>query len=309
LPPIQRLQSAIAYVRQIIPTETDIVWAFLPGNISDRDGYKELVSLLIPVDSFEDWLEGHRFFIRDEPLQPFLLPDLEKEKVQSVLVLDMDFSTAKVADSLVSTVNNNNVSTPERMSALLQLAAFDFAYQRFDEALEKYDLLHSYYVQEKDEVGQALALSGAGDVHMRAEDLELARVRYQQALVVAVSSANLPVIRNLLMNAGESCLGLQDFAEAEGYFDLASQAAGKLTDPFSKILAMEKRGIALVELGRREEAAEIWTKAKELGKQFNHDNGVSTILDRLVGIYRELGWDDQLRACEAERAAVSSPNG
>jgi tetratricopeptide (TPR) repeat protein len=306
LPPAMRLQSAVEYVRRIMPEEAEIVWGLLPSSISDANGYKDCISALLAREGFEDWLEGHRFFVRDDRSHPFLLPTLEAEKVESVLVIDIDFSTERVADSLVSTVNDNHEPLADRMAALLQLAAFDFAYQRYDQALEKYDLLHSYYVQEKDFVGQASALGGAADVHLRAGETKLAKMRYQQALAVAVRSESLPVILNFLKGAGETSLRLEQFTEAEGYFSLASHVAGKLTDPYSKVDAMEKRGIALQGRGESETAAESWAAAKELSKQFNYSGPHRSLLGRLIALYTEIGKSEAAESCKHELATLDA---
>ena len=302
--PYQRLRAVIDYTRQVLPQDIPVVWGLMPASIGDMPGYKALIAPLLALQGFEDWMTGHRFFVRDNAEQHFLLPELERAKIDTVLVLDIDFSPARVADRLVQTVNDEHVSTPERMQALVQLAAFDLAYQRYDQAVEKYDLLYAYYLEQGDPASQATCLGGAGDVALRAGENELAKKRYQQALAVVVPTGNLAVMLNLFLGAGEACLRLKHYEEAEGYFDYASKTAGKLQNPFSQVGAMEKLGVALTNQGKHEKAVEIWTAAKGLCKQFRYLDGWHSILDQLIALYSNSGMVKEVRECEKEKKSI-----
>jgi hypothetical protein len=306
-PPNLRLEAAVRYVRTIIPEPIGIIWGLMPSKIGDPLGYVGMIAPLLATGGVEDWLEGHRFLLRDDAATPFLLPVLQRQKVESVLVLDIDFSTPRVADALVGAVNDENLPTTDRMQALSQLAAFDLAYQRFGQALEKYDLLHAYHVQQGDPVGQALALGGAADVALRAGGVEMSKARYQQALAVAVLTGNLGLALNLLMGAGEVCLRLKHLAEAEGYFDFASRTAGKLVNPYVKVTAMEKLGVARLEGGKAREAVDTWMAAKDLCRQFDCQESRRSILDRLIALYSRLGMKREARECQLEKDSIDTP--
>jgi hypothetical protein len=299
--PSIRLYAAIEHVRGLVPEGIDIVWGLLPGALGDPVGYKTMIAPLLALDGFEDWLEGHRFLLRDNRAAPFLLPDLAGEEADHVLTLRVDFSTARVADTLVKAVNDPNFPLPERMQALSQLAAFDYAYQRYDQALEKYALLHSYHMQQGDAVGQALALTGAGDVVARRGGLQEAKTRYQQALAVAGPTHNLAVMLNPLMAVGDCCLSLQQYDEAEGYLALANQCAGRLISPYAKIEAMEKLGVAQLAQHNAAEAAETWRTAKDLCRQFGFVERGRAILDRLITLYAQAGRRQQAKEYEREQ--------
>jgi tetratricopeptide (TPR) repeat protein len=303
--PRNRLRAAIDYVRSMVPDDADIVWGLLPAIISDPAGYKTMILPLLALTGFEDWMNGHRFLIRDDRSKPFLLLDLQREKADGVLVLNIDFSPGRAADAMVRTVNDPNAAVPERMQALMQLAAFDIAYQRYDQALEKYNLLHTYHAEQKDAVGQALALGGAGDVAMRLGNMEEAKKRYQQALAVAAPDGNLPVLLNLLQSAGECCMHLGQPGEAEGYLDLANQTAGKLISPYAKIQIMEKLGIVQLSQRKAREAAQTWTAAKDLCREFECPELAKSILDRLINLYSLAGMQEQAGEFAQEKKNIA----
>jgi tetratricopeptide (TPR) repeat protein len=301
--PCKRLRAAIEYVREHVHHDTDIVWGFLPSGIGDRMGYKAMIAPLLAPTGDQDWMNGHRFLVRDCRAEPFLLPDLNREKADDVLVLDVDFSPEKSADATVRTVNDSNIPIAERMQALIQLAGIDLAHQRYNQALEKYALLYSHYAQQQDAVGQALALGGAGDVAMRLGNGVEAKRRYQQALAVAAPDGNLAVLLNLLQAAGECCLRLEQFEEAEGYLNLADQTAGKLISPYAKITALEKLGVA--QLGQRKAimAVQSWIAAKDLCLEFECPQLALPILDRLIAAYSKAGRSLEAKAYELEKLA------
>lgn len=303
-PPAKCLQAAIEHVRTLITEPVDIIWGLLPGAIGDPAGYKTMISLLLAVDGYQRWMDGHRFIIRDNSAKPFLLPDLQREKIDSVLGIRIDFSAAKAADTQVEIVNDPALPLPERMQALTQLAALDIAYKRYDRALEKYDLLHAYHGQQNDAIGQALSLGGAGDVAMRRANLSEAKKRYQQALAVAAPTGNLTPMLNLLMAAGDCCLHLNHFEDAEGYLSLANKVAGKLTSPFAKIMAMENLGVAQLGMRKAAEAVATWVAAKELAKQFDCTDQCQSILDRLIALYTKAGMKQQAKEYRSEKESL-----
>ncbi|MDD1620675.1 MAG: tetratricopeptide repeat protein [Methylococcaceae bacterium] len=302
--PCKRLRAAIEYVREHVHHDTDIIWGLLPSGIGDRIGYKAMIAPLLARADDQDWMNGHRFLVRDCKTEPFLLPDLKREKADDVLVLDVDFSEEKSADATIRTVNDVNVPVAERMQALIQLAGLDLAHQRYDQALEKYALLYSHYAEQQDAVGQTLALGGAGDVEMRLGNNLQAKRRYQQALAVAAPDGNLPVLLNLLQAAGECCLQLNQFEEAEGYLNLADQTAGKLISPFAKISALEKLGAA--QLGQRKAimAVQTWIAAKDLCLEFECPQLAVPILDRLISAYAMAGRSVEAKAYQLEKQAL-----
>ncbi|AKJ30913.1 hypothetical protein [Caldimonas brevitalea] len=299
-PAAQRLVAAIMHVRGLLAAEQEVVWVMLPNEVGDAEGYRDLVAPLL--EGVHDWMLGQHFIVRDRRDEPFLLQG--RERLDGVLRLEIDFSAARAADSLVQAVNDPLQPLPQRMQALLQLAAFDLAYERFDMAHEKYALLYDYHRQQGDMVGRALALGGAGDVATRLGREEEALHRYQQAIALAGPAKSAGVMLNLLMAAGRLSLGLSRWGDAEGYYELASRLAGKLLFTNAKIEAMEQQGAALAAQGKPVDAAKLWIDAKGLCRAFDCFDAWRSLLDRLRDLYAGMGMQPEVATCELELGAL-----
>jgi tetratricopeptide (TPR) repeat protein len=302
--PAARLQAAIEHIRRCVPAHACIVWGFAPASIGDPNGYLELIIRLLALEDVEPWMEGQRFIVRDDRAAPFLLPRFADAQAHHTCVLSIDFSVAKAADGLARSVNDPALPVAERMQALTQLAAFDLAHGRLDQASQKYALLHAYHHQQDDSIGQALALGGAGDVATRQGNHALARQRYQQALAQAADGNDLSVTLNLLMAAGGSCLRVGRCGEAQSYLELAERCAGKLMFLNAKLDALEQLGEAQRGAGKLTEAARTWVTAKDLALQFGCLEPCRSILDRLIALCANAGLREQVRGFTAEKTAL-----
>ncbi|WP_426745976.1 tetratricopeptide repeat protein [Myxococcus faecalis] len=300
--PGARLRSAIEHVRGLLPPDGDhrLVWALVPMKIEDRTGYSHLVGQLLPHDGFQPWMRSLRIIVRDEKEPPFLVPALRKLQVPGVLVYEPDLSTAALTDSLAQESVDPALPVPERMQALLQLAALDYAHKRYPAALEKYGLLHTYYAEQGLKELQALCLQGAGDVLRAVGKLALAKERYQQGLAVAVNTLALPILINLSMAAGDVSLELKQYTEAEGYFDITDRVAAKALNPYPKADALEKLGLARYlrkDLGK---AVVTWTGAAAFCRSVEYTARLRSVLQRLEKVYGEAGMVTEQRACKKE---------
>jgi tetratricopeptide (TPR) repeat protein len=193
---------------------------------------------------------------------------------------------------------------PERMQALSQLAAIDYAYGRLDEAAAKYGVLYEYYTRHKAPGMQALVLQGVGDILRKTGNLPLARDRYAQGLTHALETQSLPLMLTLTYNVGDANLELKNWADADGHLDVARNIASQMLNPQLQADAMEKMGIARLEQKRYADAAAIWNEAAEVCRGCNHRERLCSILGRLSALYaagRKVG---EQRICEAELNAV-----
>ncbi|MEM5314780.1 hypothetical protein [Paraburkholderia sp. JHI869] len=303
-PAARRLRAAIEHVRTLVADGVDIVWGLMPSTLADADGYREMVLPLLALDGFEAWMEGHRFCVRDDRSQRFLLPQEQRARAQHVLVLDLDASTEKTADVLVGAMNDAARPLAERMQAAMQLAALDLTHGRLDQALEKYRLLYGWHREQRNPLGQALALGGIGDVATRSGQHADANRWYAHALDAAADSGNLGVTLNLLMASGESCLRLKQPALAVEYFELASRGADKLMFPHGTVAALEKLGVALLGAHKTAEAARAWTEAKALCERFGCEHQRRSLLERLAALYAQAGLKTQAKAYEMEKNRI-----
>jgi len=284
LDPAKRLRAAAEHVAELLPKDEPIVWALLPSQCSDRAGYAHVVRSLV---HFEPWIERHRFVVWDDRESPAVLPELVARGNDDAWVIDLDFSAAACLDELVRTAGDPARPADVRMDALFQLAAADFAYQRYGDAADKYGVLYKYY-EDKDPVRQALCLGGAGDIAVQVGTYQVALDRYRSGLVLAVEAKSLPAMLQLLLGAGKACLKLGLFAEAEGYFGLANDVAGTLMNAYAKADAMELRGVAQKEQrsGKKIRAAlETWDICRQFCERFAYEERWRSVQDHELALY------------------------
>lgn len=305
-PPHARLRAAMDHVSSLVPAEGwhHIVWGFLPLQIGDHEAYARLVAELIPWQGPEPWMRGLRVIARDNRKSPFLIPGLRKKKAPGVLIYEMDMSPAALNDALVQEAADRSLPAEGRMQALMQLAGLDHAYKRYPEALAKYRRLYDFHAEQRAPAMQALALLGVGDVLRQQGDLRGARLRYQQGLTLAMQTQALPVMLHLTSAIGEVDLELGDDRDAEGFFGLAEEIAGKSMNPFAKAQVMENRGIARERLGDSAGAVVSWRGADTLCQSFGDHERRRSVLKRLIRAYKALFLDKERRACEEELAAA-----
>lgn len=306
VPPSQRVKELLLYVRSCLPEgDHHIVLSLLPTKMTDREGYARVVSGLFPREGLEPWMAGVRIFVRDDRRRPFLLPQLAREPLELVLIYDqLDLDTPALTKSLEDAAMSPDTPEPERMMALVQIAALDFSYQRYDESYKKWGVLFAYYLKEKNAPMQALALCGAADVLRQVGKLPEAKERYQQGLAIGASLETLPVMLNLLLGIGEVCLRLHQWQEAEGYLDLAGQIARKALQTGTLCDVFERRGIALRALGRVAEAQALWRASVDLSRQTQYGERAVSVLGHLIALFDEARMSEEKRAHEDELRQV-----
>ncbi|MPW21294.1 hypothetical protein GCT13_31565 [Paraburkholderia sp. CNPSo 3157] len=301
--PAERLRDAVMHVGTLVPEGAKVIWAWLPSSMGDAGGFAKMVLQLLALNGFEDWMEGHRFCIRDDRNRPGLVPIARERTAEHVLILPVDISSGKATRNLVDVANDEAQPMVQRMGALMQIAAIDLAHGRLPDAQRKYRALHAFHAGQ-DATGCAMALHGLGDVALRQGSQREAQEWYVRALPAALGGRNLLVVLNSLMAVGNSCNALGEYAKAAVYFDLASGAAGRLMLAHTKIEAMEKAGVALLACGKAAEAATSWLDAKGLCEQFGCERQRCNILDRLVSLYAKAGLKTEAKAYELEKNLV-----
>lgn len=299
--PADRLRDAVMHVHALVPEGAKVVWAWLPSQIGDVAGFAKTVLQLLALNGFEDWMEGHRFCIRDDRNHPCVIPLARERRAEHVLILPVDFSSERATRNLVDVANDAAQPIAQRMGALMQIAAIDLAHGRLPDAQRKYHALFAFHAERQDATGCAVALHGLGDVALRQGSQRDAKEWYVRALPAALDGRNLLVALNSLMAVGNCCNALGEHAKAAVYFDLASGAAGRLMLVYTKIEAMEKAGVALLACGNAAEAAKNWIDAKGLCEQFGCERQRCGVLDRLVSLYAKAGLKTEAKAYELEK--------
>jgi tetratricopeptide (TPR) repeat protein len=305
-PASDRLKAVITYLKARLPEgDHHLVVALLPTKMTDRAGYASAIQGLIPRHGLQPWMPNVRVLVRDDRNRPFLIPNLQRETLDLLLFYDrLDLSTDAMTQALVDDAIDPAVPEPERMAAMVQLAALDYSYRRYDQAYAKWSLLFGYYQRMQQPPMQALALNGAADVLRAVGKLPEAKVKYQQGLALAQSLEALPIALVLLMGIGEVCLRLNQWVEAEGYLNLADQIATKTLQTTAKCDILERHGIALRALGRVADAQKKWRACVDLSREFQHHERAESVLGHLIALFREAQMRDEVRKHEQELELV-----
>jgi tetratricopeptide (TPR) repeat protein len=305
-PPHARLRAAVDHVSSLVPAEGEhrVVWAFLPLQVADEEGYARLVGQFIPWNGPEPWMRGLRVVARDDRSRPFLLPALRKRKAPGVLLYEMDMSPEALNDALVLEAADRSLPLARRTQALVQLAGLDYAYKRYPEAIKKYAFLFDHYTEHNAPAMAALSLQGVGDCLRRQGDLEGARLRYQQALTLAMGAKALPMLLGLTSALGELSLELDQPREAAGFFKLAADVAGRVMNPVARADAQEQQGLACELAGDAAGAVLVWKDAAKLCEAFDYHERRRTVLARLIAAYKAMYLDKERHACELELEAT-----
>ncbi|HLV64301.1 MAG TPA: tetratricopeptide repeat protein [Polyangiaceae bacterium] len=302
-PLARRLETLVCHFGEHLPEPSLIVWGLLPSPLTDVAGYRALVEPLLATTAVQPWMERHRFVLRDAA-PPVIGPELQRAKNDRVLVIDVALDNRQVLSGLVQAASDPSAPKDERVLALVQLGAVDQAFRRYPEAFEKYGVAFNYYAETGNKPMQAVCLTNAGHALAQAGQWERALTLYRQSLAISVEIQSLPTMQAGTYGAGSCCLELRRWAEAEGYLHYANELAGKLYDPYAKCEAMEKLGLARLAQGKVDACMDIWVKGKELAKQFGHDQGARSILDRMIALCRAARLDARADALERERQAL-----
>jgi tetratricopeptide (TPR) repeat protein len=312
-PPAQRLQVAIEHAGKHLPGPDDIVWGLLPSEIGDPQGFKALVAPLLAPETVPPWMDRHRFIVRDCLPTALIIPELYQAKNDRVLVMELDFSNESAERELHATALDKSLAPDDRVFAFFQLAAIDFAFKRYPEALEKYGACFNYYDGKGVKSLASLCLRGAGDTMLYAGRPLDALKFFQQSIALSLQDGNLTTLQQGLHSAGSTSMDLGKNEDAEGYFKHSSDVSGKLCNPWTKCDALEKMGEAQWRQGKVGEARDSWVTGKDLAKQFGDMDHVNSMLDRLIAMYRisnrprEAAEYEQEKAQLAAEAAKTSP--
>lgn len=301
LAPKDRIEAMVRHLGSLVPYEEVLVWVLLPVNCADLAGYRDAVRGLLTRQA---WMDGHRFVIWDDAEQPSLVPEALAIGATHCVVRDIDFSPPTLLDALAARAVNPRTSLSDRKNAMFQLAIVDYSYKRDDEALRKYRWVFSQ-CSEQEAGTRAMCLQGAGDLSMRNEEPDRALEYFQSALGTALAAKNPSgaVIQPILMGAGEACLLLGKFTDAEQYFDYGNRIAAKNLNAFAKADAIERRGVAQAQAAQNGEpdkgiaALASYALCKQVSCEFGYAHRWQEVS------VREIAWLEQSGQTKAASAA------
>lgn len=300
--PPQRLEGVLHYLRGLLPDEEEhrVVVGFLPLSCPDYEAYGKLMTTIMPVPTVQPWMKALRVVLYDDRSQKKLLAAMQARKVEHALTFEVDFSTPALTDALAKDAADPAVPIPERMSSLMQLAALDYSYKRYPDALEKYGLLFKYYETEKIPSMQALALLGTGDTLRAAGHPEAAKQRLQQGIAIGMEHKVLPILLNLFMSITGVCMQLQQYDEAESYADSGAKVAAAVLNAFAYADMHELKGDAQIAQGKLADGIKTYKRCQELCKTYEYFHRWTSVLERQKKLYENARLGREQREVEHE---------
>jgi len=304
LDPVVRLRTLMTFARGLIPEpeSSHLIWCLLPGEIADPAGFATLVIELLRHELPVPWCRHMRVVVR-EPQEPAML----HQHAQSLFRAQWyqpDLSTAAVERSLEDEAGDEQLPLPQRMQALFVLAGMDIAQRRFTEGIEKYGLLSKYYNATGEKTLCALSLNGLGEIADRSGNPELARKHFEMALTPATEAEDLPPLLNVTLNLANLHRNQKRWAEALEHYQAVSALAKACCNAPLQIRSLEQMGFCRYKLGDAKGAWEDWTAGKTLAKGVESEGEELACLERLRGLFAELGMKAQRKEADHEIAEL-----
>lgn len=283
-----RLRGILDYLRSLLPDEKQhaVVVGLLPLSCADFMAYARLVITVTPTSEVPPWLVALRIVAYDDRSQKVLTRAVTQAQAPHVLTYEVDFSTPALTDALGREAADTSLPVADRMAALMQLAALDFSYKRYPDALQKYGVLHNYYAEHEVHSMQALCLLGAGDTLNAAGRPAEAKDAMQRAVGLALEHKALAVLLNALLSIVDVCTSLGQHGEAESYADSGTQVAAGVMNPFAYADLFQKRGEAQIAQGKFVEGIVSYRKCEELCGQYEYFHRAKLVLAKQIEAYR-----------------------
>lgn len=144
--PPQRLLALLQYLPQLLPNEDDyrIVVGLLPLRCADSNAFAELMAHVVPYPEVPAHMKALRLVVWDDYDIGRLREGIATWPANHVLTYTEDFSTPALTDALGKDAADRSLPLDERMGAVTQLAALDFAYGRYPDAFDEYAAVNPF---------------------------------------------------------------------------------------------------------------------------------------------------------------------
>jgi tetratricopeptide (TPR) repeat protein len=305
--PPERLRELLTFSRGLMPSQEGVtVWSFFPSEIADHQAFSSLFRDILRHEFPFPWCHHLRLIIwEDAALKPLrkLLADAPR-----IQWFQLDLSPQAIERALEAEAADESLPVDQRMGSLLLLAALDCTYKRFPDAIEKFEILHTYHKADGNDPLTAVALNALGEVYKRMGDLEKAGQFFDQALEPASASmAPSPIFLNVLLNLGALRAEQKRWEESESFYDSADQMAMLTRNPAGKFLALEERGVAQYQQRKVKEAVQTWTEGADLAEKLGERDRCRSILKRLEKHYQDARHGGELEKVRKQMAKMASP--
>lgn len=306
--PVTRLQLLFMYARTRIPDleASHLVAALLPLRIADPLSWRAFLGQVTVHDPLAPWCHHMRILARENPrvsmdvLSPDLRARLDPSTFQSTETYDVDFSLEALQQATKDEIADPEVPIPERMQSLLLDANVDYAYRRYPLAIEKYELLRTFYATVGNHALLAAALNGLGEVYAATEQRELAIAHFEMAITASIEGNCNPILLNVALNLGNLYLLAKKWAEAIEHYVGAEALATALLNANVKLACLENIGACRLELADYAGAQEAWQNGAELARALGEHDAQRRLLLRLRDLYAQARMRDRVSAVDDE---------
>lgn len=298
--PLVRMRALMLYARDLLPDPVDghLIWALFPTRIDDPIAWARFVVDLSAHEVPIPWCHHMRILAREDSLRPGLDDvSLARERVRR---LDCDFRHETLVAALEEEVENPEVPLPRRLEGLLQLAALDYAMRRYDEAIEKYELVAEYFGPRNVPTMLAAALNGIAEVHARRDEGDRAVKKFQEAAEVAMAAGAHPLLLTITLNLGELMFRANLWEEAAQYFQSGAVLATALLSARARIQCHFRLGQCRAQQERWEASITAYRAAADLARGIGERDALREVLESLERVYQTLYMDREREDVRAE---------
>jgi tetratricopeptide (TPR) repeat protein len=291
VPAPARLKFALGYAASLVYPRGGqrYVWGMVPGEIRESEKYVRLLAGL-PTAEPAPWMRGGRVIARvpvNFDLAKSPLAGAPRVRVEKFVIPDDAHEK-----ELLATLNDPAIPEADRMGAATQLGFIDAAHDRLPAATAHFNKALAFFQWVRLPAMEGLVMMGLGDVARRRGDRAGAK-RWQEAALVPAAKAESPILMaSIVQHLGVLAYERGDYAEAaERYHEVAGFHRAMFSED-TLAEALEWEGESLDRSGKTQDAVFRWYEAALIGKTFNLEHRLATVLPRLRQGYEKLGWAD-----------------
>jgi tetratricopeptide (TPR) repeat protein len=299
-PPPARLEAGLRYAHSLIDIRQGqhFLWAMGPGTISDPQAYLELLAQLTPNPDIRPWMRGARIVARvpaDFQLDRSPLADAKRVQVKPFTI-----PPNAQEEELLATANNPKVPLGDRMQAEVQLAYLDYAYSRFEKAIERFLKALAFFQWAEIPAMEGLIICGLGDIARRQGNLPEAQHWYACAVEPSVKANNPILMSNIVQNLAAVAFQERRFSDAEERYGELVTLKRAMIDEEGLAEALEWQGLSQEKQLAYDRAVVCWEEAALICKAFELKDRLGPLLAHLRRGYRALEMHEELATFEAE---------
>jgi hypothetical protein len=291
IPAVTRLRFGLSYASSLVDPRGGqrYVWGMVPGEIKSPEKYLRLLADL-PSPELQPWMRGGRVIARvpaNFDLARSPLANTPRVRVEK-FVIPHDAHE----QDLLATLNDLSIPEADRMAAGVQLGFIDAAHNRLASATGYFNKSLAFFQWVGLPALEGLVMMGLGDVARRQGDLAGAKRWNEAALVPAAKSESPILMASIVQHLAGLAFQQGSYAEAaERYSELAAFRR-TMFDEDGLIEALEWEGNSLERADRTQDAVFRWYEAALIGKTFNHQHRLESVLPKLRRGYEQLEWTE-----------------